>query len=83
MRHANHGIRSILTVLALLILGGDVLQGFAFVMTVGIIVGTYSSIYIASPFALLWEELFGAQGRWRKGTQKTPADAVKGSPARR
>src|SRR5579872_586541 len=55
-----------LTVLSLLILGGPVLRGFAFVMTVGIIVGTYSSIYVASPFALLWENLFGAQGRWRK-----------------
>src|SRR6185295_8979273 len=56
-----------LTVLALLILGGDVLRGFAFVMTVGIITGTYSSIYVASPFALLWEHLFGVQGKWRKG----------------
>jgi preprotein translocase subunit SecF len=52
-----------LTVLALLILGGDVLRGFAFVMTVGIIVGTYSSVYVASPFALLWEKYFGAGGK--------------------
>ena len=43
---------------ALLIWGGDVLRGFAFVLTVGIIVGTYSSVYIASPFTVLWEELF-------------------------
>lgn len=56
-----------LTVLALLLLGGDVLRGFAFVMSIGIIVGTYSSIYVASPFALLWESLFGVQGKWRKG----------------
>jgi preprotein translocase subunit SecF len=55
-----------LTVLALLVLGGDVLHGFAFVMTVGIIVGTYSSIYIASPFALLWEHLFGTSAKQRK-----------------
>ena len=76
-----------LTVLALLVLGGEVLRGFAFVMTVGIIVGTYSSIYIASPFALLWEELFGVGGKWRKGTQPGAAggnvSAAKGSPARR
>jgi preprotein translocase subunit SecF len=52
-----------LTVLALLILGGDVLRGFAFVMTVGIIVGTYSSVYVASPFALLWERYFGSSGK--------------------
>jgi preprotein translocase subunit SecF len=59
-----------LSVLSLLILGGDVLRGFAFVMTVGIIVGTYSSIYVASPFALLWESLFGVGGRW--GKKATP-----------
>jgi len=55
-----------LTVVALLVLGGPVLRGFAFVMTVGIVVGTYSSIYVASPFALLWEQLFGASGRLTK-----------------
>jgi preprotein translocase subunit SecF len=59
-----------LSVVSLLILGGDVLRGFAFVMTVGIIVGTYSSIYVASPFALLWESLFGVGGRW--GKKATP-----------
>jgi len=52
-----------LSVLALLVLGGDVLRGFAFVMTVGIIVGTYSSVYVASPFALLWEKYFGSSGK--------------------
>jgi len=58
---------TLLTCLALLILGGDVLRGFAFVMTIGIVVGTYSSIYIASPFALLWEQLFGAEAKAAKG----------------
>lgn len=67
----NHSInqtlpRTILTggtvfvaAMALLVLGGDVIRGFAFIMTVGVVVGTYSSIYIASPFALLWEKYFG------------------------
>ena len=64
-----------LSVLALLILGGDVLRGFAFVMTVGIIVGTYSSIYVASPFALLWENLFGPGGRWRRDKKAVAATA--------
>ena len=68
-----------LSVVALLIWGGDVLRGFAFVMTVGIIVGTYSSIYVASPFALLWENLFGVGGRW--GKQATPGRG--GAPADR
>jgi preprotein translocase subunit SecF len=68
-----------LSVVSLLIWGGDVLRGFAFVMTVGIIVGTYSSIYVASPFALLWESLFGVGGRW--GKKATPGRG--GAPAER
>jgi SecD/SecF fusion protein len=61
------GGSTLLALAALLIWGGDVIRGFAFVMTVGILVGTYSSIYIASPFALLWERLFGTQARSVKG----------------
>lgn len=41
-----------LSVLAILILGGETLRGLSLVMLVGIIVGTYSSIYIASPVML-------------------------------
>ncbi len=67
---------TMLTVAALLVLGGDVLRGFAFVMTVGIIVGTYSSIYVASPFALLWEQFFGSQGRIRKGAPMSPTSTA-------
>jgi preprotein translocase subunit SecF len=63
---------TMLTVAALLAIGGDVLRGFAFVMTVGIVVGTYSSIYIASPFALLWEQYFG-KDRNAKREAMTPA----------
>jgi preprotein translocase SecF subunit len=58
---------TLLVLLSLLFWGGDVIRGFAFVMFVGIVVGTYSSIFIASAFTLLWEQLFGVQGRWRKG----------------
>jgi hypothetical protein len=43
-----------------------VLRPFAFIMTVGIIVGTYSTIYIAGPFAMLWESLFGPGGKWSR-----------------
>ncbi len=66
---------TMLTVAALLALGGEVLRGFAFVMTVGIIVGTYSSVYVASPFTLLWEQMFGAKSRIRGGAPSpaTPA----------
>jgi len=49
---------TLLATTSLFIWGGDVLRGFAFVLTAGIIVGTYSSVYMASPFVILWEELF-------------------------
>ncbi|OGU55626.1 MAG: protein-export membrane protein SecF [Ignavibacteria bacterium RBG_13_36_8] len=46
------GFTTLLTVLVLLIFGGEVLRGFAFVLFIGIIVGTYSSIFVASAFVL-------------------------------
>ena len=54
---------TLLAVGSLLFLGGEVLRGFAFIMTIGVVAGTYSSIYIASPFTLMWEQLFGRQGK--------------------
>lgn len=65
----------LLSLIALLIWGGDVIRGFAFVLTVGILVGTYSSIYVASPFALLWEQVFGREAKARKAGN-TPAKAA-------
>lgn len=46
---------AILVILALYFLGGNVIRGFAFTLLIGFIVGTYSSIYIASPI-VLWME---------------------------
>jgi preprotein translocase subunit SecF len=43
-------------VVALFFLGGDIIHDFAFAMLVGVVVGTYSSIYVASPIVLTWEE---------------------------
>lgn len=44
-----------LAVAALYLLGGQVLNGFSFALAVGIIVGTYSSVAIASPIVLWWQ----------------------------
>lgn len=44
---------TLLSVLAILLLGGETLRGLSLVMFIGIIVGTYSSIYIASPVMIL------------------------------
>ncbi|MBN2467314.1 MAG: protein translocase subunit SecF [Deltaproteobacteria bacterium] len=46
---------TLLVVVALFIFGGGVIHDFAFALLVGIIVGTYSSVFIASPILLLWE----------------------------
>jgi preprotein translocase subunit SecF len=43
---------TMITVLALLFFGGEILRGFATALTIGIVVGTYSSIYVASALAL-------------------------------
>jgi preprotein translocase subunit SecF len=45
-----------LAVLGLFLFGGEVLRGFGFTMVVGILVGTYSTIYIASPIVVWWGE---------------------------
>jgi preprotein translocase subunit SecF len=46
-----------LTAISLFLFGGQVLNGFSFALVVGIIVGTYSSIFIASPILVFWQDL--------------------------
>lgn len=50
----------LLSVLALVIFGGEVLRSFSLALLVGIILGTYSTIAIASPIAIWWQEKLGA-----------------------
>lgn len=45
-------LTTFLTILALFIFGGEVTRGFAFVMLLGIIVGTYSSVFVATPILM-------------------------------
>jgi preprotein translocase subunit SecF len=40
-----------------------VIHDFAFAMLIGVLVGTYSSIFVASPIILVWEEKFAKRGR--------------------
>jgi preprotein translocase subunit SecF len=44
-----------LTALSLFLFGGQVLNGFSFALVIGIIIGTYSSIFIASPILVFWQ----------------------------
>ncbi len=51
---------TLVVVVALFALGGGIIHDFAFAMIVGVLIGTYSSIYVASPILLAW------QGRGKK-----------------
>jgi len=53
---------TLLTALALWLFGGDVLNGFSFALVMGIIVGTYSSIFVASPILVFWQNFRGKGG---------------------
>jgi preprotein translocase subunit SecF len=52
-----------LSVLALVLFGGDVLRGFSLALFIGVIFGTYSSIAIASPIMVWWEQRIEAANR--------------------
>lgn len=52
---------SLIVIICLFILGGGVIHDFAFALMIGILVGTYSSVYVASPILLIW------QGQWWGG----------------
>jgi preprotein translocase subunit SecF len=57
-----------LTVLALYLFGGEVLRGFSFALVIGILIGTYSSIAIAAPILVAYQD-------WRGGNKSTIAMA--------
>jgi preprotein translocase subunit SecF len=52
-----------LTVLSLYVFGGEVLRNFSFALVVGILIGTYSSIAVAAPMLVAWQQ-------WRAGRGK-------------
>ncbi|WP_116597090.1 protein translocase subunit SecF [Primorskyibacter marinus] len=69
-------ITTLIALIALFVLGGDVIRGFVFAMIWGVVVGTYSSIFVAST-SLLW---LGVKRDWTKtdgkaGTQFADIDA--------
>ena len=70
-----------LVVFVLYIFGGQGVHLFAFVMVVGVVVGTYSSIYIASPLLLIFGE--GAPRTERAKAAAAQAAAAKPPPRRR
>jgi preprotein translocase subunit SecF len=69
------------TVLCLFFFGGEVLRGFSFALVVGILIGTYSSIAIAAPIVVIWQQWWdrrvnsGKVVVLEKGPRRTPARA--------
>ena len=57
---------TLIAVGTLFFLGGEVIRGLTFVLVIGVIVGTYSSIFIASPIVLLWDRFFGRDATARR-----------------
>jgi preprotein translocase subunit SecF len=65
-----------LCALSLVLFGGEVLRSFSWALLVGVLVGTYSTLYIASPFMLWWE---GRKARGRASSEpETVASAASG-----
>jgi len=64
-----------LTVLSLFIFGGQELNGFSFALVVGILIGTYSSIAVAAPMLVAWQEWRARKG---KATSLPAARRAKG-----
>jgi preprotein translocase subunit SecF len=59
-----------LCALSLVLFGGDVLKSFSWALLIGVLVGTYSTLYVASPFMLWWE------GRKARGRASSEAETV-------
>ena len=61
---------TLLVVLALFIFGGGVIHNFAFAMLVGILIGTYSSVFVASPVLIFWDD-YRSKGKKQVATEGT------------
>jgi preprotein translocase subunit SecF len=65
---------TLLTALSLWLFGGQVLNGFSFALVWGIIFGTYSSVFIASPLVIFWQD-------YRESRKKRKGPGAGGGPA--
>ncbi len=68
---------TLVALLAMLILGGDVIRGFVFAITFGIVIGTYSSVYVAKN-VVLW---LGVKRDWSRKDANDPGSPFPGAEA--
>ncbi|MBZ5606615.1 MAG: protein translocase subunit SecF [Acidobacteriia bacterium] len=72
---------TLLTALALFLFGGQVLNGFAFALVCGIVVGTYSSVFVASPILIFWHNfLEGRKSPSAAPPPSAPKDRAAAAP---
>jgi preprotein translocase subunit SecF len=74
---------TLISVLALFFFGGEVLHGFAFTMLVGVIVGTYSSVFIAAAIVVIWQGFSKRPGKLATAPASGPTPEKARRPARR
>jgi preprotein translocase SecF subunit len=60
---------TLIALIALLVLGGDVIRGFVFAMTLGVVIGTYSSVFVAKNLVLY----IGTKRDWSKADDQGPS----------
>ncbi|HUN87327.1 MAG TPA: protein translocase subunit SecF [Terriglobales bacterium] len=68
-----------LTVLSLFLFGGEVLHGFSFALVIGILIGTYSSIAVAAPMLVAYQEWRAKRGGQPSQVATLPAAKTKSS----
>ena len=58
-------VTTLMVVICLFVLGGEVIRDFAFALMIGVIVGTYSSIFVASPVLIEWHSRLLAKKNYK------------------
>jgi len=59
-------VTTLIVVVILFFFGGGVIHDFTFTLIVGIVVGTYSSIFVATPLVILWQQQLARKGKARR-----------------
>jgi len=73
---------TLLTALALFLFGGQVLNGFSFALVCGIIVGTYSSVFVACPILIFWHNFVDRSKRGVAVPSNAPKESVRKGTAK-
>ena len=75
-RSLNTSFTTLFVLLAMLLIGGPSIRGLLLVIAIGVVVGTYSSVFIASQFLVMWDR--GELGRVLRRGRRVPAATASG-----